>query len=293
MATVFEHKQSIGLSGIQNARELGGYRTEDGRTVKRGVLLRTARLSQGTEDDFRRLREVYHLAKIIDLRSDEEISGSPQMALFTGKYASDPDPVIEDAEYINLPVVDLKKMMDFAPEQFPDGVIPKATDLIQMLTISIEAGFISDELYFGFLDEELGRSSYSRFFRELITLDEGRSILFHCTQGKDRTGVAAMLILSALGVPEDVIIEDYMLTNTFNEVQIEKELMMLRNSGRVPPDKIDTYLMAMDGVNKKTMTNVTDHVKKNYGSVKNYIIEELGLSEKDITMLRSRFLTEE
>ncbi len=283
-------RNSIGLSGVQNARELGGYRSEDGRVVKGGVLLRTARLSTGTEEDLKRLKEVYHLAKIIDLRSDEEIYGSEEIALFTGSKDPDPDPEIEGAEYINLQILDLKKMMVNNTELMKE--IEPPLDFIQMLNITIKAGFINDELYFGFLDEEPGRSSYSRFMRELMSLEEGKAVLFHCTQGKDRTGVGAMLILSALDVPEKVIVEDYVLTNDYNSEKIAKERMMLEMSGKVPADQMETYLMAMDRVNEKTMTNVIAYLKKKYGSVKNYIISGLGISEQELKEFKDKFLAE-
>ena len=176
-------RNSIGLSGVQNARELGGYRSEDGRVVKGGVLLRTARLSTGTEEDLKRLKEVYHLAKIIDLRSDEEIYGSEEIALFTGSKDPDPDPEIEGAEYINLQILDLKKMMVNNTELMKE--IEPPLDFIQMLNITIKAGFINDELYFGFLDEEPGRSSYSRFMRELMSLEEGKAVLSTCICCRD------------------------------------------------------------------------------------------------------------
>ena len=75
------------------------------------VSSRTARLSGSTDDDLRRLKEVYRLAKIIDLRSDEEINGSPEIAMFTGSTSPDHDPTIEDVSYIHLPVLDMQKQM--------------------------------------------------------------------------------------------------------------------------------------------------------------------------------------
>lgn len=71
------NSQSLSLSGVGNARELGGYATEDGRTVKRGVLLRTAKLSNATEEDLQKLTEAYHLSVVIDFRGDMEIESSP------------------------------------------------------------------------------------------------------------------------------------------------------------------------------------------------------------------------
>ena len=283
-----ELKHSIGLTGIQNARELGGYVSADGRRVRGGVFLRTAKLSPGTEEDFKRLRETYRLAKIFDLRADEEINGSPELAVFSGSSKADPDPEIEGAEYFHLPVIDLKTVKQQAMQRMPE--YSGGHDLIQLLDMSIKAGFISDKLYFGFLDGELGRKSYSRLFREIITLKEGSSVLFHCTQGKDRTGVAAMLILSALDVPEETVVEDYMLTNEFNRERIAKERAMLEMSGRIPPEKIDTFLMAMDRVSETTMTNVIAHLKESYGSVKSYIVSRLGVSGEELEGLKDRFL---
>ena len=284
------NKQSIGLSSVGNARELGGYAADDGRSVRRGVLLRTAKLSSATDEDIRRLKEVYHLAKIVDLRSAEEIDGSPEIAMFTGTPQQENDPPIEGAEYIHLPVLDMQKQMEDTVEWAKANGLYPITDMFKMLTVTVESGYIGDKLYIGFLEDECGKRCYSRFFRELLSLEADRAILFHCTQGKDRTGVAAMLILSALGVSEDIITQDYMLTNIFNCERIEKERRMLEMSGRLPPDKIDDFLMVMDKVKACAMTGVISHLKEKYGSVTNYIISELGVSEKEIELLKDRFL---
>ncbi len=279
---------SIGLEGIQNARELGGYMTADGRQVKHGVLLRTARLSTGSAEDLRRLSEEFHLAKIFDFRGRDEIEGSEEMAIFKGDSEPDPDPAVEGAEYLNLPILDLDKVMEQNRELMKH--MTGRIDYIKLIELTVKAGFIGDELYFDFLDGELGKASYSRMFRELLALEEGKAALFHCTQGKDRTGVAAMLILSVLGVPEKTIVEDYMLTNTFNADRIAMERMMLERSGKVPAEMMDTYLMAMDKVNEDTMTNVIAHVKERCGTVIDYIKTELGVTDEEVEQLKDKFL---
>ena len=159
-----------------------------------------------------------------------------------------------------------------------------------MLTVTIESGFVGDGLYIRFLEDDCGKESYKQFFRELIGLDEGRAVLFHCTQGKDRTGVAAMLILSALGVPEEVIIEDYMMTNIYNSNRIAKERKMLEVLNGLSPEKIERYLMVMDKVSESTMTSVIAHLKEKYGSVKGFILTELEVSDTEIDMLKDKFL---
>ena len=284
------NKQSIELVDINNARELGGYPTTDGHTVKRGVLLRTAKLSVGTADDFIRLKEVYHLAKIIDLRSDEEINGSELTAIFTGTTEADPDPVIENAEYIHLPVLDMEKQASDMYRALGDRKLPDPSDFIGNMSMLIELGIIGDDLYIGFVEGELGKDSFKRLFKELLSLEKDRSLLFHCTQGKDRTGTAAMLILSVLGVSEEIIIEDYLMTNIFNSKRIVREQQMLESSGRVPSEMLDTFLMSMDKVNVSSMTKVIAHLKEKYGSVVNYIVNELGITEDEIITLKDKFL---
>ncbi|MBR4553965.1 MAG: tyrosine-protein phosphatase [Ruminococcus sp.] len=283
-------KQSIGLSSIGNARELGGYPGAGGRTVRHGVLLRTAKLSTAAVEDLVTLSKKFRVARVIDLRSDEEINGAAEAAMFTNTYEPDRDLIPEGAEYMHLPIFDMQKMVDQINSVSGCQVRKEKTDLITALGVAVEAGILGDSLYFAFLDDDPGKSSFARIFRELISLEEGRALLFHCNQGKDRTGVTALLILSALGVSEDVIVSDYMLTNVFNRQRIEGERRMLEASGKISPDKIDTYLMAMDCVKESTMTSLLAHIKERYGSVTDYIINELGVTESEIELLRDKFL---
>ena len=126
-----------------------------------------------------------------------------------------------------------------------------------------------------------------------MNLPEGRSLLFHCTQGKDRTGCAAMLILSALGVSEDIILEDYMLTNIFNADLIEKDRKMLLSRGIKEDGLWWKYMFVLNSVKKELMTNALSWLKENYGSPVGYIINELGISEDEIEKLKSKFLEKE
>lgn len=101
----------------------------------------------------------------------------------------------------------------------------------------------------------------------------------------------AMLILSALGVPEETIIKDYLLTNEFNAEKIAGERKLLESKG-IEEDKFDLYMMGMDEVFPELMTNVLDWMKDEYGSPVEYIKKELGVSEADIKTLKDKFLTE-
>lgn len=263
--------QSINLKSVGNARELGGYRTVDGRKIKHGILLRTAALDEISSEDVTRLTKNYNLSVITDLRMTFEV-------------AQKPDPVINGVKYLNLRVID----EDLFKQEL-EKISKIEGDRIDKFKFAVDNGFVSYDMYVNFLNGEAGKKAYREFFNELLNLPEGNSLLFHCSQGKDRTGCAAMLILSALGVSEETILKDYMLTNVFNANLIETQRKMLLSRG-MSDSEIEKYMIILDEVNPKTMNIVISWLKKNYGSPVGYIIKELGLSENDIEKLKTKFL---
>ena len=268
-----QKSQSINLKSVGNARELGGYPTNEGKKVKRGVLLRTAALSKISSEDIKHLTDDYHLSVIADLRMTNEV-------------APKPDPVIDGVKYINLRVIN--------EELFEKEIEKKLAfegNAMERFKMIVESGFISQDTYVNFLSEKSGKKAYGDFFRELLNLPSGHSLLFHCTQGKDRTGCAAMLILSALGVSEDTIMKDYMLTNTFNADSIKAQRKMLLSKG-IKESELEKYMVVLDEVNPILMNTVISWLKENYGSPVGYIIKELGINEDEIETLKTKFLEE-
>lgn len=268
--------QSIQLTGVGNARELGGYASADGRTVRHGVLLRTAALGNATGDDIQRLLDVYHLSVVIDLRSSFETESAP-------------DPEIAGVKNLNIHILDEAAMPAPQSSQDETGESPESSDKMSRLRAAVEAGIISDQMYVDFLSTDVGKSGYSQLFEELLALPEGEALLFHCSQGKDRTGLAAMLILTALGVDEDTIMSDYLLTNTYNAELIEQERQMLAAEG-IEGETLDLYMTALDGVCPQMMQNALDWMKENYGSVEGYITGALGVTDAQLEALKDKFL---
>lgn len=264
---------SIQLTGVGNARELGGYASADGRTVKRGVLLRTAALGNATEDDVQRLREVYHLSVVIDLRSTQETESAP-------------DPEIAGVKNINIHIIDEAAMPKPESDEEETG---EPSDKMSRLRAAIEEGIFDDQMYVDFLSTDVGKSGYGQLFEELLALPEGEALLFHCSQGKDRTGLAAMLILTALGVDEDAIMSDYLLTNTYNAKSIEEERQILAAEG-IEGEALELYMTALDAVYPQMMQNALDWMKDNYGSAEGYITDALGVTDAQIAAIKDKFL---
>ncbi|MCR4922451.1 MAG: tyrosine-protein phosphatase [Lachnospiraceae bacterium] len=270
-------KRSINIKSVGNARELGGYESLSGRKIRRGILLRTAAINTISESDKDILCKEYHLAVVVDFRSSYESRGKE-------------DPTLPGVKNCVFSIIDEEQMKamekEFGRKDFSSR---DPGEKVKFLEMGIEQGFIGENMYIEFLKEESGIKGYRAFFRELIDLPQGRSILFHCTQGKDRTGLGAMLIMSALGVSEENIVDDYMLTNIFNEKLIENERMFFESMG-IRGERLVEYMRAMDEVNPQTMENALLWVKREYGSVKGYINRALGISDEELEGLKRKFL---
>ncbi len=284
--------RSLHMEALPNARELGGYVTEDGREVVRGRLLRTAALAKASPEDLRRLSEEYQLKLILDLRDPREA-------------AEKPDPDIPGTRYVNIPIIDPDSFDVIDPDE--DGAAKAAGGSGKQETAKSEEerkrerflaaadtfhelteAFDGDGLYSMLLMSPFGSGGYRRFFREILLAPEG-AVLWHCSQGKDRTGIAAALLLAALGVSEETILSDYLLTNEFCGDRIGRAKEMLSGYGYAE-ELIDSTALTMEGATEAYMCRLFAEVKKACGTMRHFLRERLLLSEEDLAVIRERFL---
>lgn len=283
---------AIDLPGIGNARDLGGFAVGD-RVIKPGVLLRAARLDQAQPAALERLEREYRVQTIVDFRMAEERESMP-------------DPGIPGAENRFLPVTDMKDMIAANPALLSmfGGSLEEAlaasarmmalyndpgTDRIALFNRMWENGLVSPDIYLGFLLGERGKLAYWSFFQALLHLEEGRAILWHCTDGKDRTGCAAMLTLFALGASRETVLEDYLLTNAANA----RKLNAVREraaAGGMEGEKLELLLFLSGGAVEGFMNRAIDALIRHYGTVENYLEWELGIGEAEREALRARLL---
>ena len=276
-------RQEIILPGVKNARELGGYQAGD-KTIRKGVLLRTAELSRISEEGLQLLQQKYHVQTVVDFRMSDE----QQLV---------PDPVIPGCENLSLQVVEMKDFMkDYMNDRSMDELssllemrkAPKE-DRFQFYNILIDAGFINDRMYADFMVGEGGILAYRAFFQAVLSLKGDRAILWHCTNGKDRTGCAAMLLLYALGASEETVYQDYRLTNEYNADELKKLRTKLEPC-HFSPEKLNRFLFLYCGVERKYMENAHKAMIDHFGSVEGYLSEALGIGEEERKILRERFL---
>ena len=122
-------------------------------------------------------------------------------------------------------------------------------------------------------------------------MEQGRAILWHCADGKDRTGCAAMLLLFALGASRETVMEDYLLTNVFNAQKLEVIRQRVAPLGS-EPKKLETLLFLSGGVIEGYLTRAIEAMNREFGGVQGYLSEALGIGEIEISELRCRLLTE-
>ena len=265
------NEHSIGLYDVQNARDLGGYKTIDGRTVKTGLLIRSGRLSNASKEDIHILKDLYHLNAVVDFRIIRERIDSP-------------DVKIDGVTYYTLPLVDDKSPM-------VGGVHKRSANNQNPLSYFIDVikqGHGKSDMYVKLFKSERFQKGMTSFFQILLNSDGEHSILWHCAAGKDRAGSAAALTLLALGVDKETVLTDFDLSNIAYNEWIQKRLTQVSRITRDP--EILTVVRSLSGVNVDYMRNAIDATILDYGSIENYLEVCMDVTKEDIVKLKDMYL---
>ena len=243
----------IALEGLHNTRDLGGL-PADGGHIKPRRLLRSGMLGPATTGDMRALRNAYDVRLVIDLRTDEEASRWP-----------DPMELLPEARLVHLPVF-----------RAPSG--GGAQEAIRALGEKLKSGELDiTDLFAGlyprFVLGEDGIAAYRGLFRELLCLEEGAA-LWHCSAGKDRCGMASVLVETALGVPWDLVEKDYLATN---------ELIEAKGAAQ--------NMFDVGGVDARYLRAALDAVNETYGSLDAYLADALDVDDDAREELRRKFVS--
>lgn len=254
----------IPFDGPGNLRDLGGYKTSDGRSVRWGVLYRSDHLGKLSARDLRQLRRL-ELATLVDFRSAAEKADAPNRL-----------PRGHGIRVVELPLFD------------DDTSTAMGTELRARIARGELAGIDAAALLIEANQRLVGEftPAYRQFVAELLAAD-GAPVLFHCTAGKDRTGFAAAVVLRLLGVPEEAIVADYMRSRDYSLAARRRDLLLLRLlKGRELTALVRTLL----GVEAAYLQAAFDAIDREYGSFDNYVRDGLGLGEAEIARLRARLL---
>lgn len=268
--------QSIGLGGIDNARQLGGYKCADGKHVKKNVLLRTGKLVGATQEDINKLKGEYNLGTVIDFRAYSEIPKAQ-------------DPEIEGVDNIHIPVY--HEGFDWPTREIPSDHPAANADGKDSIDGAVYSARVQDVQgqYLVMADSAYSQKAYYEFFKTLLKNEEGKSVLWHCSGGKDRTGFAAAFLLEILGVDRDTILKDFELSNEYRADVINKQLEAAKKAGYTDEKDIES-LKDDDGVNTTYFKNTLNHIEKKYGSVYDYLINQVGITKEEVKQLQDMYL---
>jgi protein-tyrosine phosphatase len=257
---------ALEISSVPNLRDVGGYETADGATVKRGIVYRSDTFNPMTAEDIQKLEEL-RLKNDYDLRTDAEIKKQPD-EIPTGVLYHQLN-VLADAK--SSSAVELGALLHD----------PKKTN-VALGNGKIEEMFV--EVYREFITLPSAKESYCALFQDLANPDMAPGV-FHCTTGKDRTGWAAAALLTLLGVPRDTVMADYMRTNEYTLPQFSKVTDEFVAAG----GERDIAL-AIFGVKTEYLNSSFDAMEKDYGTIENYFSKGLGIDAAGQQKLRDRFL---
>jgi protein-tyrosine phosphatase len=259
-------RRHVPLSGQPNFRDLGGYEASDGRTVKWGLVFRSGELSQLSETDVETLGAL-GIRSVVDLRSPQEVSARGDGRLPAGATLF-PMPIASGDVFAKLIPMFLKGDFSQVPADLLDRV-----------------------------NRMLVRDSTEQYGGLLRTLSDPRNrpLVFHCTQGKDRAGFGAAMVLSALGVPWETVLEDYLLSNHFRKEDNEKILEMIRAfaASRGEPEAEEIALSRVEGlmvVKEESLQAAHREIVERHGSVAGFLTEGLGCSAEGLARLRDELL---
>ena len=270
-------QQFLPVKGIINARDLGGYTMQDGRKLRDGVLLRAAHLADATDEDLQWLSKL-PVAKVIDFRIEEEKKGKV-------------DRDVPGASYLSLPIDASGNAMANATEKEKKKFAKqKKFDLKKvavMVAFNKKAQAIARNMYPMMLFDPVCQQPYARFFQQVLETEHG-AVLYHCTQGKDRTGVASALLLAALGASREIIVADFDATNRVYEKDVKKYVRRVKFWGG--KEKEIAVVKAIMGCNTDNFIKALDAVDAQYGSLETYLKGPMGLTSEDIQTLRDRYL---
>lgn len=259
IATAAPHERLLPLQGGRNFRDLGGYRTADGRHVKWGLLFRSGSMHGLTDSDYAHL-ERRGIRVVCDFRDTRERASEPVNWPAAGA------PHVLSADY----------RLDMA------GFMP-AGPMKDWTAESARAAMAASypHMLVQFHDQ------YRRMFDELLA---GHAPLaFNCSAGKDRTGVAAALLLTALGVPRATVVEDYLLTNRYLNAStlLAKDSKATAGSIGQMPSPVMQALLNADRSYIEAALKVLDSHR---GGARGWLRDEMGLSDADLARLRRAYL---
>jgi protein tyrosine/serine phosphatase len=249
--------------GIHNLRDYGGYSAAGGARVKAGLLLRSGQHMEATDADLETLQAI-GIQTIIDLRGVSERTSFPcrRHSRFDAKV------IAYDGETSNSP-----------PHEGGGGPVTMTAHKARERMLAVYTRMPVNPAMI---------DMFTRYFEALAT--RGGASLVHCFAGKDRTGIAASLLLHVLGVHHDDLVAEFLRTNdapTRNILERQSLPRMEAHYGEIEPEALRNLM----GVLPEYIETYWSEIIRDHGSIDTYLAQTLGVDEARKASLREKLLT--
>lgn len=253
---------NIDLVHVRNARTYRGLMTADGRRVRDDMLVRTARLSTASSADLARLRGL-GVTAVVDLRLVPETHANPDLRM-------------PGVAYVNTPMASDQVTADY----------PTLLQLFGYLRDHDDAHAQMEAGYAKIVTDVQQRASLAQFVQTAVATPG--AVAFHCSMGKDRTGVAAAVMLSALGVSRTFIDADYMYSNVPNAHHMRRlNEKLVEHGGN---ETMRRNLMALAATNTDYLDADFNAINNEFGDTQHFVCDGLGLGDAGLARMRAKFL---
>lgn len=246
-----ETEKDIRIKKVHNFRTVGNIKNIEGKTLKEGKFYRSGNLYKLKKKSFDEIKEL-GIKEIIDLRNSKEIAQKPD----------------------NLPSGTVYK--NYSAFEDEGDQLDQAKKLVLKGKVN---GSDADKRMLGFYKDYVTENT--EIIRKIVTeiLDSDQPILYHCTAGKDRTGVITALILTILKFDKTTIYNDYLLSNNYRKKLVDKRLNLANNLHFLYPKMDIKVLEKLSWVETDYLDAAFNEINKEFGSTDNYIQQVLGISD--------------
>ena len=250
------------LSKQKNIRDLGGLIGFEGKTIRYGCFYRGGVLKKVSDDDLVILKSM-HITDIVDFRGEEEFTNIPDIKL-------------EGVRYHNLPAIEERVAKEDRNDE--DG------NLIWFVREGVSGLEHMKQQYRNLINDKKSQDAYRDFFK--ILMQDNVSVYFHCSQGKDRAGLAAFFIEVALGVHFDDIRNDYLLSNVAMREKLDRLIFGVKSKSFYN-ENYHQSLLDVFSAKLEYLYAAIEEMDNNYDGPLNYIQNVLGV---DIDLFRKKYL---
>jgi protein-tyrosine phosphatase len=258
--------QSLAIASIPNLRDLGGYETRDGKTVKHGLVYRSNQLNGISPEDMQELGAL-GLQSAYDLRT-------------TAERETRPEELPPGVDYIVVDV--LADSPSAGPAQLEKLMADPKVANVELGGGKVEAAFQAS--YREFISLPSAQREFGKMFVALGNKQEVPA-LFHCTTGKDRTGWAAAAFLTLMGIPKETVYGDYLRSNDYILPAYQQAI-----DGFVAAGGDAEIPKAILGVKKEYLDAAFDQMETEYGTIEQYFSNALGIDADQQQALRDMYL---